>query len=72
MANLNLLYSLCLAWRGHDFQKNVSEVKYVSWFSQQLLFETSLNPRRIQQDAAIDVLGSHVNFLLNLSDRNQI
>ena len=41
--------------KGHNFRKTLLSIKYVFLFSLQLLYETFLILRRIQQDIAINV-----------------
>ena len=54
------------------FEKKLSDIKCVFWFSLQSLSETFLILRRIERDVNKSVyIGLHVKYLLSLSDFNE-
>ena len=67
-------YFSTLPHKRHDFRNKLLNIKFVFWFSLQLLFKIILNLRRILQDIVINVKTSSckvlvilVTFLQNLN-----
>jgi len=52
---LGLQYFSTLSHKWHDFQENLLNIKYVFWFSLQLLSETFFILRRIKRDCIINL-----------------